>query len=106
MDELALRTTHFKTQLVKLKHTQNEIDDLKSERAGIKCCVSDVNSLLSNLLEPHDPILTITIRRHLADKLRPVIALLNKIEGVPKVPALPEQGGSVNKSRDETNGHQ
>ncbi|CAI9281518.1 unnamed protein product [Lactuca saligna] len=93
MNELARQTTQVKTQSVKLKHAQKEIDYIKSERTSIKSCVSDVNYLLSNLIEAHDPVLTITIPRHLADKLRPKIALLNRIKGVPEVIVLPEQGG-------------
>ena len=59
----------------------------------MKSCIRDVNSFLSNLIEAHDPILTITIHRHLADKLRPAFALLTRLEGVPKAPIPPKQGG-------------
>ncbi|CAI9294325.1 unnamed protein product [Lactuca saligna] len=97
MDQLAIHTTQQKTQSVKLKHAQQEIDKLKFDRTGIRTLVSDVISLLSNLLEAHDPILTITIRRNIADKLCPVIAMLNRIEGVLEVPVIPEQGGEKTK---------
>ena len=93
MDELALRTTQLRAQIIKLKHAKSEIDELKSERAVMKSWSSDVNSLLSNLIEAHDSTLTITICRHLANKLRPAFALLNQIEGVPEAPVLSKQGG-------------
>ena len=76
-----------------LKQEKKEIDELKSERTVMKSWVSDVNSLLSNLLEAHDPIFIITIRRHLADKLRPAIALLNRLKGVREAHVPPKQGG-------------
>ncbi|KAL7616230.1 hypothetical protein Lser_V15G04372 [Lactuca serriola] len=99
MDQLAIRTTQLKTQSVKLKHAQQELEELKFERTGIKSCVSDVNSLLSNLLVAHDPIHTITIRRHLAEKLLLAIAMSNRIEGVSEVLVLPEQGREKTKDK-------
>lgn len=82
MDELALRTTQVHTQTIKLKHARLKIDELKYERALMKSCISDVNSLMSNLIEAHEPIQTITNHKHLADKLCPAFALLNRLEGV------------------------
>ena len=79
MDELALRTTQLRAQSIKLKHANKEIKELNSERAVMETCVGDVNSLLSNLLEAHDSILTISVRRHLADKLCPAFTLLNRL---------------------------
>ena len=55
--------------------------------------MGDMNLLLSNLLEAHDPILTNTIRRDLADKLHPALALLNRLEGVSEDPVPPKQWG-------------
>lgn len=49
MDKLTLRTTQFPAKTIKLKHAMSESDELKSERAVMKSCVYDVNSLLSNL---------------------------------------------------------
>lgn len=77
---------------MKLKQEKKEIDELKSKRTVMKSWVSDVNSLLSNLLEAHDPMLIITIRRHLADKIRLAITLLNRLKGVPEAHVPPKQG--------------
>lgn len=95
MDELARQTTLLKTQSVKLSQAKNEMDELKSERVVVKSCVGDVNALLSNLIEAHDSVLTITIRRHLAENLRPAISMLSRIEGVPEASIPPKQGGEV-----------
>ncbi|CAI9299887.1 unnamed protein product [Lactuca saligna] len=97
--ELALRTTQLKSQSIKLKHVNKEMEELKYERVILKSCVGDVNSLLSNLLQARDPILNINICRHLADKLRPALALLNCIEGVSKAPIPLKQGGKYQAAK-------
>lgn len=71
MDDLALRTTQLKTQTVKLNLEDKEIGELNSERAVMKAYVSDVSSLLSNLLQAHDSVLTISFCTHLDEKLLP-----------------------------------
>lgn len=77
MDELAAKTMRVKVQSLKVSQAKKEIEELKSERAVVKSCVLDVNALLSNLIEAHDPLIPITIRWHLANKLRPSISMLN-----------------------------
>ena len=62
----ALRTTQLKTQTLKLNQANKVIDELQSKKAVMKTCVGDVNTLLTNLLDVQDSILTITVRRHLA----------------------------------------
>nr|KAJ0188056.1 hypothetical protein LSAT_V11C900503890 [Lactuca sativa] len=93
MDELDRRTAQLKLQTQKL-HTANvEINDLKSEREVIRSSSTDVHSILLQLIEAHDPIITITVRHHLADKLRPALDVLSRIEGVPVTGVQPKQGG-------------
>ena len=58
-----------------------------------------MNALLSNLLEAHDPILTITIRKHLLDKLHPILALPNTLEDVSEAPVAPKQGEKIKLQR-------
>ncbi|XP_023734159.1 uncharacterized protein LOC111882023 [Lactuca sativa] len=55
--------------------------------------VGDVHSILPHLLDAHDPIINITIRRHLAEKLRPALDILSRIEGVSVTGVQPKQGG-------------
>ncbi|KAL7609651.1 hypothetical protein Lser_V15G12998 [Lactuca serriola] len=93
MDVLAKKTTALKVKSVQLSNSQQEVDSLRSEREVIKSCVSDVHSAISNILEAHDPILNYTMRRDLAEKLAPALALLSKIEGLLDFVSIPKQGG-------------
>nr|KAJ0193115.1 hypothetical protein LSAT_V11C800452990 [Lactuca sativa] len=88
MDELDKRTSQLKMKILKFRSATTELNDLNSEREVIRSSVDDVHSILLHLLDAHDPILTISIRRHLADKLRLVLAILSRIEGVSRI-----QGG-------------
>nr|KAJ0186128.1 hypothetical protein LSAT_V11C900506530 [Lactuca sativa] len=102
MDELARRTNQIKLQTHKLRTAHAEIDDLKLEREVIRSSAADVHSILLHLIEGHDPLVTITIRRHLADKLRPALDVLSRIEGVPVTGVQPQQGGEKDLKQ-ETN---
>lgn len=93
MDELARRTTQLKLQTHKLKSAHAKIDDLKSEREAIRSSAADIHSILLHLIEGHDSLVTITTRRHLADKLRPTLDVLSRIEGVPVTGVHLQQGG-------------
>lgn len=59
----------------------------------MKICVVDVNTLLSDIIETCDSLIMITVRKHLAEKLRHVFMMLNRIEGVLEFDTLPKQGG-------------
>ncbi|CAI9290382.1 unnamed protein product [Lactuca saligna] len=59
----------------------------------MKSCVADVNALLYNTIETCDSLITITMKKHLAEKPRPVFAMLKRIEGVSESSSLPKQGG-------------
>nr|KAJ0201392.1 hypothetical protein LSAT_V11C600320920 [Lactuca sativa] len=63
MDELDKRTSQLKMQNLKLRNPTSEINDLN------------------------------TIYMHLADKLRPVLAILSRIEGVSVTSVQPKQEG-------------
>lgn len=95
MDELVLRTTQLRAQSIKLKQAKTKIDELKFEQENMKSCIGDVNSLLFNLIEAHDPILTITIHRNLADKLHPALTLMKRLEGVSEALVPPKQGVKI-----------
>nr|KAJ0190125.1 hypothetical protein LSAT_V11C800390930 [Lactuca sativa] len=89
------RLTQLEAELAnfKLRTTTKELDDLNSEREVIHSSVGDVSSILLHLLDAHDSILTISIRRHLAEKLRTALDILSRIEGVSETAVLPKQGG-------------
>lgn len=93
MDELALKTTQLKTKNLQLSQANHEVNQLRSERAVVKSCVLDIHAILSNVQEAHDPILTISVRRHLADKFRPALGMLSRIEGVSETMVPPKQAG-------------
>ncbi|KAL7587790.1 hypothetical protein Lser_V15G41370 [Lactuca serriola] len=105
MDELARRTNQLKLQTHKLKTTHAEIDDLNLEREVIRIYATDIHSILLHLIEGHDPLVTITTQRHLAEKLRPTLDILSSIEGVPVTGVQPQQGGEkeLKQERQETN---
>lgn len=99
MDELACQTTMLKTQAFRLNPARRDIDELKSKCTVMRSYVSDVHDLLSNILDVHDSVLTITIRRHLAEKLRLGLDLLSRVVGVPESVATPQQGGDKNEEQ-------
>ena len=78
---------------MQLAEAEKEISLLKTQRAVYKSCAGDVKDLLTNLLEAHDPILTLTIRNHLQSKLLPAIAILSEMKGVSEGVVPPKQGG-------------
>nr|KAJ0210427.1 hypothetical protein LSAT_V11C400177580 [Lactuca sativa] len=80
MDELALKTTQVKTKSLQLNQANKEYEYLRSKWAVVKSCVSDVHALLSNVFEAHDSVLTLSVKRHLTEKLGPVLEVLSRIE--------------------------
>lgn len=106
MDEPALKTTRVRVLSTKLTSANNEIVELKSERAFMKSCVSDVNAILFNLIEAHDPMLPLTNRRYLAEKLRLAVAMLNILEGVSVPPDVLKQGGEIAKPTTDSFGNE
>lgn len=93
MDQLALKTEKAQLLSVKLTYANKHIEDMESEKAIVKCSVSDVNKYLQNLIESRDSLVTVSVRRHLANKLKPVFSMLNMIAGVSEHDALPKLGG-------------
>ncbi|CAI9268858.1 unnamed protein product [Lactuca saligna] len=91
MDSFTIKTEKVKVLTVKLKHSKKQIQDLIIEK-GISY-ISDVNGLLSEIIETKDPMITITIRKHLVEKLRPMFAMLHHLEGVLEPSVIPKQGG-------------
>ena len=62
MDELGLKTTQVEVRNAHLAQAQKEIASLKTERAVLKSSVRDVLSILSNLVNAHDHVLTLISR--------------------------------------------
>ncbi|CAI9285120.1 unnamed protein product [Lactuca saligna] len=64
-------------------------------------CVADVNLFLQNLVETCDSLLTVSVCQHIAEKIKPIFSILNRIEGVLECGALPKQRGESKKPFDE-----
>ncbi|CAI9265410.1 unnamed protein product [Lactuca saligna] len=90
---LTLKEEKCEVLETKLHYTQKQVDDLLAEKAFTYSCISDVNGLLSDIIETHDPMISITVRKHLLEKLRPVFAMLHRLEGVSTRMSFPKQGG-------------
>lgn len=100
MDKLAQKIEKTKVLSVKLNYANLYLDDLESEKIVLKSCVLEVNEYLHHILDTRDSLLTVVVRQHLADKLKPIFAMLNRIEGVSECDVLPKQGEIIkNNSR-------
>ena len=53
--------------------------------------------VLTNIIETRDSLITITVKKHLAEKRRPLFAMLKRIEGVSDSRSLLKQGGETVK---------
>ena len=91
-DDLAQKTAQLDVQSAHLAHAQKEIASLKTKQTVLKSCAGDIISILRNLVNAHDPVLTLTIRNHLTAKLLPAIQMLSQIQGVTEPVVDPQQG--------------
>ncbi|CAI9274242.1 unnamed protein product [Lactuca saligna] len=62
MDALAKKTEKVKVLDQKLKHTEQYVKDLLFERAIVRSCITDVTSLLSDIIETRDLMISIMAR--------------------------------------------
>ncbi|CAI9300405.1 unnamed protein product [Lactuca saligna] len=90
MDKISVKIENVKVLLVKLAHANRRIDDLLSKKDAMKSCIADVHAYLNNFNETRDTLITKSVRKHLVDKLRPVFAMLNRMEGVSESGTLPK----------------
>nr|KAJ0219876.1 hypothetical protein LSAT_V11C200068720 [Lactuca sativa] len=80
MDALAIKEEKCKVLETKLHYAQYQVDDLIAKKAVTRSCISDVTGLLSDIIETHDPIISITVKKHLSEMLRLVFAMLHCLE--------------------------
>lgn len=92
MDALALKTEKVKVLTVKLNTAEKQVNELLYEKVVMKSNIAKVNSMLVDIIEARDSMITIYVRKHLAEKLRHVFTLLHRLEGVPKSSSIPKQG--------------
>lgn len=67
----------------------------------MKSYVADVNSYLNKIIKTHDSLLMVSIIKYLADKLKHVFSIRNRIEGVLESSTLPKQVGETAKGSDD-----
>ena len=61
MDALALKEEKCKVLDTKIQHAQQKVDDLLAEKAVTRSWISDINGLLSDIIETRDPMISITV---------------------------------------------
>ena len=68
----------------------------------MKSYIANVTGRISEIIKTHDSMITITVKKHLAEKLRSVFSMLHRPEGVPESSSILKQGGeSVSQSKKE-----
>lgn len=93
MDALAVKTKKVKVLGLKPKNAEKQVKDLLFERAVMRSWISDVTGLLSDIIETRDLMITITVWKHLAKKLRPIFAMLHQLKDVLSQNSDTKQGG-------------
>lgn len=93
MDKLAAKTKKVMVLSHKLNYVNKHLDDLESEKAVIKTCVSEINQYMNHMVETRDSILTIVVLQHLTENLKPIFDMWNRIECVSRGDALLKQAG-------------
>ncbi|CAI9297005.1 unnamed protein product [Lactuca saligna] len=70
------------------------LDSLKSNKDVLRSYISYINEYLQKLQETRDSILTISVRHHLSENIKPMFRLLNQLKCISGSSAIPKQGGS------------
>ncbi|CAI9263639.1 unnamed protein product [Lactuca saligna] len=68
MDALVKTTKKVMVLDTKLQQSEKRVHDLLSEKAAVRTCVTDVTNLLSDIIETRDLMISITVRKHLAER--------------------------------------
>ncbi|CAH1440022.1 unnamed protein product [Lactuca virosa] len=102
-DSLTLKSEEAKVLSTKLEALEQQVNDLLSETEDMRSCITDVTGMLSDIIETRDSMITITMRKHLVENLRPVFAMPHRVEGVSDQSFHRKQGGEgvVGGSRKE-----
>ncbi|CAI9264617.1 unnamed protein product [Lactuca saligna] len=87
--------------MFKIEKANLKVKDLLSERAVMRSCISDVTSLLLDIIESRDSMISIIVRKHLADKLTVVFAMLHRLQGVSPQSSHQKQVGEGGTGNDE-----
>ncbi|CAI9277045.1 unnamed protein product [Lactuca saligna] len=93
MDALAKKTEKVKVLDQKLQKSENRVKDLIFEWVVVRSCITDVTGLLSDIIETRDSMISITIHKHLAERLNLVFAMLYHLQCVSPQSSDQKQGG-------------
>ncbi|CAI9303754.1 unnamed protein product [Lactuca saligna] len=96
MDAHAIKTEKVKVLIVKLENSEKRVNDLLFEKEAMKSCIIDFYGLLSDIIETHDSMITITVKKLLSEKLKPVFTMLNRLEE-PKIDNSEDEGPNENE---------
>ncbi|CAI9266753.1 unnamed protein product [Lactuca saligna] len=73
-----------------------------SATVSMKSCIADVNVRLLDIIEIHDTMIIITMKKHLYEKLRIAFSMLQRLEGVIESSSISKQGAEcVTQSKKE-----
>lgn len=72
MDKLAEKIEKSKVLSVNLQYANERVDDLEFEKTVVKSCASEINQYLQWLVETHDSLFIVSVRKQLSEKLQPV----------------------------------
>ncbi|CAI9270985.1 unnamed protein product [Lactuca saligna] len=102
MDALAVQTKKEKVLSIQLENVEKQVNDLLFKKTGMETYILDVIGILSDIIKTMDSMITTILRKHLAEKLKPVFAMLLQIEGVLESSFILKQGGeSMSQSKKE-----
>lgn len=79
MDALVRKTEKVKVLDIKVQQFEKQVKDLLAERAVVRSFITDVTGFISNIIETRDSMISITVRKHLAEKLSPVFTMLHRL---------------------------
>ena len=101
MDALARKTEKVKVLDLKLQHSEQQVKGMLFERAVVRSCISNVTSLLSDIIETMDSMISIIVRKHLAEKIISLFAMLHRLHGVSPQSSDQKLGGEGGSGNDE-----
>ncbi|CAI9286076.1 unnamed protein product [Lactuca saligna] len=100
VDALAVKNKKVNVLTIKLENAEKQANDLLSEKAVMKSYIVDVTVMLLDITKTRDSMITITVKKHIDEKLWPVFSMLHRLEGVPKSNNIPKQRGEQSNKDD------
>lgn len=105
MDTLSQKNEKVKVLSVKLSYATKRLDHMELEKVVFQSSVSNINQYLYSLIETRDSMLMVSVCQHLSEKLKPMFAMLNQLQGVLESSGIPKQGGEAVKEEEQPKPH-